>query len=88
MSMRSAPARAVIVAVIALAAMTNGGSAQQPARGFGGYFSDKTMRVDYFHSGGVGQEIVALDRVVSDAHGRAAAPASWMTRISASTCSK
>ena len=66
MSMRSAPARAVIVAIIALAAMTNGGSAQQPARGFDGYFSDKTMRVDYFHSGGVGQEIVALDRVVSD----------------------
>ena len=112
MSMRSAPARAVIVAVIALAAMTNGGSAQQPATGllcgssrdcctdcdplssprraeraqrysqpakgsaetsgeqplagFDGYFSDKTMRVDYFHSGGVGQEIVALDRVVSD----------------------
>ena len=24
------------------------------------------MRVDYFHSGGMGQEIVALDRVVSD----------------------
>ena len=79
MSMRSAPARAVIVAVIALAAMTNGGSAQQPPAkasaetsgaqplaGFDGYFSDKTMRVDYFHSGGVGQEIVALDRVVSD----------------------
>jgi len=26
----------------------------------------RTMRVDYFHSGGMGQEIVALDRVVSD----------------------
>ena len=24
------------------------------------------MRVDYVHSGGLGQEIVALDRVVSD----------------------
>ena len=24
------------------------------------------MRVDYFHTGGAGQEIVALDRVVSD----------------------
>lgn len=29
-------------------------------------FLDKTMRVDYFHTGGKGQEIVALDRVVSD----------------------
>jgi hypothetical protein len=30
------------------------------------YFTGGTMRVDYFHSGGLGQEIVALDRVVSD----------------------
>lgn len=29
-------------------------------------FHDKTMRVDYFHTGGKGQEIVALDRIVSD----------------------
>jgi hypothetical protein len=29
-------------------------------------FLDKTMRVDYFHTGSKGQEIVALDRVVSD----------------------
>ncbi|HUP44008.1 MAG TPA: peptidase M64 N-terminal domain-containing protein, partial [Thermoanaerobaculia bacterium] len=29
-------------------------------------FLDKTMRVDYFHTGGRGEEIVALDRVVSD----------------------
>ena len=29
-------------------------------------FTGATMRVDYFHSGGMGQEIVALDRIVSD----------------------
>ena len=33
---------------------------------FGELFTDKTMRVDYFHTGGKGEEIVALDRVVSD----------------------
>ena len=30
------------------------------------FFLDKTMRVDYIHSGGLGQEIIALDRIVSD----------------------
>ena len=34
--------------------------------GFDAYFIDKTMRVDYFHSGGRGTEIFGLDRVVSD----------------------
>src|SRR6187402_472611 len=29
-------------------------------------FTDRTMRVDYFHTGGKGQEIIALDRIVSD----------------------
>jgi hypothetical protein len=29
-------------------------------------FLDKTMRVDYFHTGNHGEEVVALDRVVSD----------------------
>ena len=28
-------------------------------------FVDKTMRVDYFHTGGMGTEIVSLDRIVS-----------------------
>ena len=55
-----------VAAVFALAALSSGSSAQQPARGFDGFFADKTMRVDYFHSGGVGQEIVALERIVSD----------------------
>jgi hypothetical protein len=38
----------------------------QPAAAFDASFTGGTMRVDYFHSGGLGQEIVALDRVVSD----------------------
>ncbi len=33
---------------------------------FDAYFIDKTMRVDYFHSGGRGTEIFGLDQVVSD----------------------
>jgi hypothetical protein len=39
-------------------------STQQSA--FDTNFTGGTMRVDYVHSGGLGQEIVALDRVVSD----------------------
>ena len=34
--------------------------------GFDDHFTNKTMRVDYFHSGGLGTEIFGLDRVVSD----------------------
>jgi hypothetical protein len=33
---------------------------------FDDLFLDKTMRVDYFHTGNRGEEIIALDRVVSD----------------------
>src|SRR5438045_1133382 len=33
---------------------------------FDDFFADKTMRVDYFHTGNKGEEIIALDRVVSD----------------------
>ena len=40
-------------------------SAAHAAR-FDDVFIDKTMRVDYFHTGNRGEEIVALDRVVSD----------------------
>jgi len=40
--------------------------AQSPSRSFDDYFTPRTMRVDYFHTGGMGDEIIALDRVVSD----------------------
>jgi hypothetical protein len=54
-----------VAAIFAFGLISNGG-AQQNGSGFDRYFADKTMRVDYFHSGGIGQEIVALDRIVSD----------------------
>ena len=44
------------------------GRTQTPvgASPFDAHFLDKTMRIDYFHSGGRGTEILGLDRVVSD----------------------
>ena len=33
---------------------------------FEGHFVDRTMRVDYFHTGGMGEEIFSLDEIVSD----------------------
>jgi hypothetical protein len=36
------------------------------AAGFDSHFLPRTMRLDYFHTGGLGREIVAQDRVVSD----------------------
>jgi hypothetical protein len=41
-------------------------AAQQPAPAYDASFTAGTMRLDYFHTGGKGQEIVALDRVVAD----------------------
>jgi hypothetical protein len=58
-----------VVAAPSIAAMALGFSAvatgQAPV-GFDAAFRDKTMRVDYIHSGGLGQEIIALDQIVSD----------------------
>ena len=57
----------------AVCALAGGGGAfavGQPAgsnaAGFDAYFRNKTMRVDYFHSGGPARETLSLDRVVSD----------------------
>jgi len=33
---------------------------------FDDFFADKTMRVDYFHTGNHGEEVIALDSIVSD----------------------
>lgn len=52
---------AALPLVIAAAAAT---AQSQPA--FDALFADKTMRVDYYHTGSGGREIIALDRVVSD----------------------
>ncbi|RPH54939.1 MAG: hypothetical protein EHM89_17870, partial [Acidobacteria bacterium] len=50
----------IVVSVVTVAVPSTQSSA------FDGVFTDATMRVDYVHSGGLGQEIVALERVVSD----------------------
>jgi hypothetical protein len=50
-----------ILATILFVASTSAFAAR-----FDDLFLDKTMRVDYFHTGNHGEEVVALDRVVSD----------------------
>ncbi|MDO8795798.1 MAG: M64 family metallopeptidase [Vicinamibacterales bacterium] len=52
---------AVAVAVPGGVSRAQGGPAP-----FDRWFTEGTMRVDYFHTGGQGAEIVALDRVVDD----------------------
>ena len=41
-------------------------AAQSAGGGFDSHFALRTMRVDYFHTGGQGLELVSLDQVVSD----------------------
>ena len=79
--------RASIVAALVVVTTISSGSAQQLG-GFDARFTDKTMRVDYFHSGGKGEEIVALERIVSDGPWPVAARAWWTTPTWASTCSR
>jgi hypothetical protein len=52
--------------VAAALAVASTAQAQQAATSFQEHFTDKTMRADYYHTGGMGQEIVSLERVVSD----------------------
>ncbi|MDA1094961.1 MAG: IgA Peptidase M64 [Acidobacteria bacterium] len=52
----------VVAMAVEVTAVTSG---QSPV-GFDAVFLDKTMRVDYVHTGGLGQEVIALDQVVSD----------------------
>ena len=37
-----------------------------PVPSYETFFTDAAMRVDYFHTGGLGSEIVAFDQVVAD----------------------
>jgi hypothetical protein len=53
-------------AVLAVTLALGGQTAGQAPPGFDTFFRDKTMRVDYVHSGGLGQEFIGLDQVVSD----------------------
>ena len=57
---------AAAVCALAGGAFAVAQSPQSDESRFDTYFRDKTMRVDYFHSGGPGVEILSLDRVVSD----------------------
>ena len=52
--------------VLVLASLSSAPARTQTADRFATFFTDRTMRVDYYHTGGMGQEIVALDRVVND----------------------
>jgi hypothetical protein len=51
--------------LVATAAAATPGDRHRPPE-FDAFFVEKTMRVDYYHTGGMGSEIVSLDRVVSD----------------------
>lgn len=53
------------VAVVAVVA-GSASRAQELPTAYDQWFTDATMRVDYFHTGGKGAELVALDRVVDD----------------------
>ncbi|MBZ5640790.1 MAG: IgA Peptidase M64 [Acidobacteriia bacterium] len=55
-----------ILAVLGLAVANHPSAGAATAPGFETFFLPRTMRLDYFHTGGVGREIVALDRVVAD----------------------
>jgi hypothetical protein len=57
---RVLPSLALVAVIIAVAAVP---AVAQPV--YGTFFAEKTMRVDYYHTGG-GQELFALDQVVSD----------------------
>ena len=51
---------------LAVTLALGGQTAGQAPPHFDTFFRDKTMRVDYVHSGGHGQQIIGLDQVVSD----------------------
>lgn len=59
--------QARLLVIISIAAATIVAAAQpKPSQPFDRFFDANTMRVDYFHTGGPGGEVVALDRVLSD----------------------
>jgi len=55
-----------LVLLTALAGLTASAGMQRIDSPFEQYFTDRTIRVDYFHTGDVDEEIVSLDRVVAD----------------------
>jgi hypothetical protein len=61
-----AATRFFVVAVLTIGLASSAVPTGQAPVGFDAAFLNKTMRVDYIHTGGLGQEIIALDQVVSD----------------------
>ncbi|HSL21739.1 MAG TPA: M64 family metallopeptidase [Vicinamibacterales bacterium] len=53
-------------AVLLLFILASSPATAQPAPDFASSFTTRTMRVDYFHTGGMGTEIFSLDRVLDD----------------------
>ena len=56
----------VLAVAVTLSSPASADAQTGPDTTFDDLFHPRTMRVDYFHTGGMGQEIIALDRVVSD----------------------
>jgi hypothetical protein len=56
----------IFLAVLAGALVVSVSAPFTQSSAFDSYFTAGTMRVDYVHSGGLGQEIIALERVVAD----------------------
>ncbi len=57
----------MLLPILCLAALAIApASVMQAPAPFDQVFIDSTMRVDYFHTGGLGTEVVALDRIVDD----------------------
>jgi hypothetical protein len=55
--------RSALLTVLAVL-VTASVAAAQPA--FSSFFTEKTMRLDFYHTGGGGQELIGVDAVVSD----------------------
>ncbi len=63
---RVQPLRLASWLLLACTALAAPASVASQAPSFAADFDDRTMRVDYFHTGGPSGEILALDRIVSD----------------------
>lgn len=55
-----------VMMAIPLASIQGSDSTNSPLISFNAFFEDRTMRLDYFHSGNSLQEHFAVDRIVSD----------------------
>ena len=56
----------ILFANLVLALVAPAASAQALQTAFEEFFTPQTMRVDYFHTGGMAKEILSLDEVVGD----------------------